>query len=77
MSPTRVLGFASFFLASALLAQAPPKPGAPARPRAASAPATNATVDSVIAALYESVSHGNDAEPKWTSCGKSSCPSDS
>jgi hypothetical protein len=66
MSHTRVLGFASFFIASALLAQAPkPTPAAPARPRAASVPATNATVDSVIAALYESVSHGNDAEPNW------------
>ena len=66
MSPTRVLGFASFFLASALLAQAPkPNPAAPARPRAGSVSATNATVDSVIAALYESVSHGNDAEPNW------------
>ena len=58
MFSTRVLGFASFFLASTLFAQAP-------KPRAAAPSGTNATVDTVIAALYQSVSHGNDAEPNW------------
>jgi hypothetical protein len=54
--------------APSALAQAPAP--APARPRSvpgAAAPvsADGASVDAIIKALYESVSHGNDAEPDW------------
>jgi hypothetical protein len=56
-----------FFAASAGLVQAQ----APPRPRSAvpgSRPAVSpdgASVDAIIKALYESVSHGPDAEPDW------------
>ena len=53
----------SFLLASALVAQTAKSPVAPGRARAAVGDA--ATVDSAIAALYGSVSHGPDAEPDW------------
>jgi hypothetical protein len=56
-----------FLLSAAGSAQAP----APAKPRSsmprASAPesADGASVDAIIKALYESVSHGPDGEPDW------------
>jgi hypothetical protein len=66
MSKTRALASLPWLLASALLAQAPRStPAAPGRAHAAAPAGANASVDAVIAGLYESVSHGNDAEPKW------------
>ncbi|HEX4439374.1 MAG TPA: hypothetical protein VH854_04835 [Thermoanaerobaculia bacterium] len=59
-----VLGF---LLGTTAFAQAP----APAKPRsgmpraASSESADGASVDAIIKALYESVSHGPDAEPDW------------
>ena len=51
----RALAFAS--LALALAAAAPAQ--------TASKPADGASVDSIVAALYESVSHGPEQEPDW------------
>jgi hypothetical protein len=64
LSAAIVLGFLA---GAAGLAQAP----APAKPRsamprsAAAESADGASVDAIIKALYESVSHGPDAEPDW------------
>ncbi len=63
MTRLPVLFTASLFLASALAAQTANPQVAPGRARAAVG--DSATVDSAIAALYGSVSHGPDAEPDW------------
>jgi hypothetical protein len=55
------------FVATATFAQAPaparPRPGAPGSRQAVSP--DGASVDAIIKALYESVSHGEDAQPDW------------
>jgi len=67
----RIVLAAGLVLGSLLAAAASAQAPAPAKPRsgmprAASAEsADGASVDSVIKALYESVSHGPDAEPDW------------
>ena len=67
----RIVLAAGLVLGSLLAAAASAQAPAPAKPRsgmprAASAESADGTsVDSVIKALYESVSHGPDAEPDW------------
>ena len=63
MNKTRTLFCVSLLLASALAAQTAKPLVAPGRAPAAAG--DHATVDSAIAALYGSVSHGPDAEPDW------------
>ena len=63
MNKTRTLFCVSLLLASVLAAQTAKPPVAPGR--APTAAGDHATVDSAIAALYDSVSHGPDAEPDW------------
>jgi hypothetical protein len=43
-----------------------PTPLAPGNPQAARVVADGSSVDAIIAALYESVSHGPEADPNWT-----------
>ena len=60
MTKSRIAFCLALLLTASLRAQTPAKK-APASPGAADA----ASVDSILAALYESVSHGPDAEPNW------------
>jgi len=52
-------------LAAFVLAALAAAPLTAQRPRAAAAPPDAASPEAIVAALYESVSHGPDAEPNW------------